>query len=228
MNRREKLFKHYDKYKVGTESRISDGIEKNRKGNAVLTFTDKDGKTIPNVHVKVKLTNHEFLHGCNIYALDQTESDEKNKIYRKKYKEVFNAATLPIYWASLEPEKGVLRFDKDSSFIYRRPPLDLCLEYCEENNIHPKAHCLNYFQRAHYPEWCPNDKDTTEIKQLYEKRFSELSARYGSRIPDWEVINETLGSYRLRDTNPPIFFEPNSIEWSFFLPRNIFQTTGFC
>ena len=195
MTRREQLLKHFDLYREETERRVAEGIEKNRKGDAVLKIVDGNGSPVQGARVKATLKKHAFLFGGNLYGLDQLETPEKNALYREKFKQVFNMATLPIYWNTLEPEQGKPRFAKDSPFIYRRPPVDLCLEYCEENGIRPKAHCLNYFYYDHYPAWCPRDTDTTEIRQLCEKRFAELAARYKERIPDWEVINETLGSY---------------------------------
>ena len=220
MTRREQLLRHYAEQREATDRRVAEGIEKNRKGNAALKFVDGSGKPVTGIRVKATLKKHAFLHGANLYELNQTESAEKNAAYREKFKEVFNAATVPIYWAPLEPEQGKPRYAKDSSFIYRRPPIDLCLEYCEEAGIRPKAHCLNYFQRAHYPAWMPEAVE--EAKPLIEKHFADLAQHYRDRIPDWEVINETLGSYILRDSNPPIFFMPDSIEWSFALAEKYF------
>ena len=53
-------------------------------------------------------------------------------------------ATLPFYWNDLEPEKGKQRYEKDSPKIYRRPTIDLCIEYCEQNGIEPREHALAY------------------------------------------------------------------------------------
>lgn len=220
MTRREQLLRHYAEQREATDRRVAEGIEKNRKGNAVLKFVDSSGKPVTGIRVKATLKNHAFLHGANLYELDQASDPAKNAAYREKFKEVFNAATIPIYWEPLEPEQGKPRYDKDSPFIYRRPPMDLCVEYCEENGIRPKAHCLNYFQRAHYPTWMPDDVEAA--KPLIEQHFAELAQRYSDRIPDWEVINETLGSYILRDSNPPMFFMPDSIEWSFALAEKYF------
>ena len=230
MSKREDLLRHFDRYREETDRRVAEGIEKNRKGDVALRFVDGSGKPVQGARVKATLKKHAFLFGGNLYGLDQLERPEKNTVYREKFKEVFNMATLPIYWNTLEPEQGKTRYAKDSPFIYRRPPIDLCLEYCEENDIRPKAHCLNYFYYDHYPAWCPRDTDTTEIRRLCEKRFAELAERYRDRIPDWEVINETLGSYIewdvigekqgsrvYADSAPPIFFAPDVIEWSFAL-----------
>ncbi len=219
MTRREKILHHYDEQKNETESRIAEGIERNRKGTAAIRFVDSDGHPVFSAKIKAVLHNHAFLNGCNLFGLDQLGDSEKNAIYREKFKDAFNTAVLPIYWKPLEPEQGKHRFAKDSASIYRRPPLDLCLEFCEENNIRPKAHCLNYFQRGHYPDWCP--ESIPEVKELCEIRFKELAELYAHRIPDWDVINETLGSY-IMTNNPPIFYMPDSIEWSFELAGKYF------
>ena len=219
MTRRGQLLHHYEAQRNETESRIAEGIEQHRKGTVSLRVTDHSGRPVSSAKIKAVLHNHAFLNGCNLFGLDQLGDADKNAAYREKFKEAFNAAVLPIYWSPLEPEQGKPRFDKDSPFIYRRPPVDLCLEYCEENKIRPKAHCLNYFQRGHYPAWCPDS--IPEAKELCEIRFRELAERYSHRIPDWDVINETLGSFILPD-NPPIFFMPDSIEWSFELAQKYF------
>lgn len=219
MTRRQQLLQHYEAQRNQTESRVSEGIERYRKGTATLRLVDREGIPLPSARVKTVLRNHAFLNGCNLFGLDQLGDSEKNALYREKFKDAFNAAVLPIYWSPLEPEHGQHRFKKDSPFIYRRPPLELCLDYCEEHHIRPKAHCLNYFQRGHYPAWCPDS--IPEAMALCETRFRELAERYAHRIPDWDVINETLGSFILPD-NPPIFYMPDSIEWSFELARKYF------
>ena len=118
----------------------------------------------------------------------------------------------------LEPEQGKPRYGKNSPRIYRRPPPDLCLEWCEANNIMPKAHCLNYV--AFMPEWA---KGTIDREKFYlSNHFRELSERYAGRIRDWEVTNETFWGYR---EGSNIYAEDDFVEWSFeqanrFFPAN--------
>ena len=109
MTRRD-LLRHYAEQREATDRRVAEGIEKNRKGNAALKFVDGSGKPVTGIRVKATLKKHAFLHGANLYELNQTESAEKNAAYREKFKEVFNAATVPIYWAPLEPEQGKPRY----------------------------------------------------------------------------------------------------------------------
>lgn len=70
--------------------------------------------------------------------------DVKNRLYREYFADMFNLAVLPFYWADNEPQKGKLRYFEDEPHIHRRPPINKCIEFCKENNIKAKAHCLNY------------------------------------------------------------------------------------
>ena len=167
-----------------TEQRIRDGIEQNRKGNFVLKFPKEYGGK----KVQVKLKNHKFRFGANLFMLDEFIDDEKkNGIYREKFKDVFNLATLPFYWNSTEPEEGKTRYHKDSERMYRRPAIDLCMEYCLENGIEPREHSLCYTYA--YPEWLVG-KTFEEVKPYLERRMQEISTRYADKIPTIEVTNE--------------------------------------
>ncbi|MBE5752632.1 MAG: hypothetical protein E7343_01015 [Clostridiales bacterium] len=167
------------------EDRIQEGIEKNRKGNFTLRFTKLDaGKK-----VYIKLKNHKFKFGANLFMLDEFADDKsKNKIYREKFKEVFNLATLPFYWNANEPEEGKTRYHKDAEPFYRRPPIDLCMEYCEENGIEPRAHGLCY--TTFFPNWL-SGKSFNEVEP-YLRRMCEISSQYADKIPTIEVTNEML------------------------------------
>lgn len=168
--------------------RVNYGIEENRKASAMLAFVDQNGAPVKDIKFHARLIRHEFDFGCNMFLIDEFESEEKNKIYREKFREVFNYATLPFYWKDLEPVEGKPRYAKNSQKIYRRPAPDLCVEYCKENNIKMKGHCLSY--DGFSPSWISRDKKTY-IKQL-EKHFSEIAGRYSEDISDWDITNETF------------------------------------
>ena len=209
MNRREVL-RPFEEHKEYMEERIQTGIELYRKGFADLSIVDKDGNPVENVQVELRQTKHDFLYGANIFMLDELPTEEANQNYKDRYAEIFNEATIPFYWRDNEPEQGKLRFDKDSPKIYRRPAIDLCLEYCEERGITPKAHCLNY-QQWGTPKWLPDD--VASEKFYLEKRFRELAERYADKIHGWEVTNETL--YLPSERTTAFFEEPDLVNWSF-------------
>lgn len=164
-----------------TEMRVKEGIEQNRKGDFVLHA--KPGET-----VTVRLKNHKFRFGCNLFMLDEIPDDpKKNELYKEKLAALFNMATLPFYWDSTEPEEGHTRYTTDAERLYRRPPIDLCMQFCKEHGIEPREHALCYEHT--FPKWLW-DRPVGEIKQHLEKRMEEISSRYASRIRTIEVTNE--------------------------------------
>ena len=190
------------------EARIERDIEQYRKNDFTLNVP-------AGTQVEVFQLDHEFQHGSNMLQLDQFETEEKNRRYRERFKEGFNLATIPFYWDALEPEQGKPRFAADSPFIYRRPPIDPCLEYCEQNGITPKAHCLNYDRFS--PAWVKG-RPVSEVKKLLIKRFEELSARYADRIPCWEVFNELL----CKNGTTPFYDAVDMPLWSFKQAERLF------
>ena len=222
--RADRVLKYFRNNEAWMEDRIQNGIEANRKGWMKLTFVDAEGNPVNNVQVKLEQKSHDFRFGCNLFMLDELETEEKNEKYKEMYPKLFNLATLPFYWANLEPRPGFLRFTKDSPKDYRRPAPDLCLEYCAEHGIEPKLHCLVYDQWS--PLWLP--EDAQEIKILLDKRISQIAERYAEHIPSMEVINETQCSYMPRKIDrkgTPFFLEPDIIEWSFEHARRYLPTT---
>ena len=117
------------------DKRISDGIEKNRKGNIQIKLTDKSGRPVAGKRVKILQKSHDFKFGANLFMLKGFETERENAEYEKAFKELFNLATVPFYWNTLEPEQGKPRFSVDSPFILRRPPTDLCVEFCESRAL---------------------------------------------------------------------------------------------
>lgn len=199
---------------------IATGIEKNRKGDVTIRIKDKDGKPLSGVKIHAKQTRHLFKHGANCFLLDEMPTPADNKKYEESFAKIFNLATLPFYWNSLEPEQGKPRYKKDSPYIYRRPTPDRCLEFCSEYGIMPKAHCLNY-PLCNNAEWMMSDIPTE--KQLLTKRFKELAELYADKIQDWEVTNETFWVYHEKNRRlPSIYFAKDLIEWSFETARSFF------
>lgn len=214
MSRREKLLKYFSEQKAENDVLTREGIEKFRKGTADITI-ECDGALPDDITVCAEQKTHEFRFGANIFMLDEFETEEKNIIYRKKFPELFNLATVPFYWNTLEPVEGKPRYEKNSPKIYRRPSPDLCVEYCRENGIEPKCHCLNYDSQT--PEWLAG-MSVTEIKEKLEKRFSEIASRYKDVIPSFEVTNETL-QYTHKT---PFFNEDDFLEWSYLTADKYF------
>lgn len=200
------------------EKRATSSIDKHRKGSAKVEVTDKNGKPIVGKKVKITQVSHDFKYGANIFMLDEFSSAEDNAKYRENFKKYFNLATIPFYWDAIEPEEGKTRYGKDSPKIYRRPAPDLCLEYCNENGIDAKLHCLVY--ENFLPDWMPKS-DMAAMERLYEKRFQEISERYVGKLIEFEVFNELLIEKNWNKQSV-ISNRRDIIDWAFKLARKYF------
>ena len=172
--RRIKILEGWVRDQEMLRARIDSGIELSRKSSVKIKVTDAAGKPIPGAKITLKQKTHDFKYGANIFLLDELPDDERNAEHRRIFAESFNLATVPFYWDTLEPMKGQPRYGKDSPKVYRRPAIDLCLEYCRENGIEPKAHCLVYDKFR--PKWVPMDEQGA--RDAYLARMENLAEHY--------------------------------------------------
>ena len=216
----ENIIRKFDSYDYYLSGKIARNIEENRKGQFVLRFKNKNGEQLDGVHVKIRQKKHEFKFGCSAFYLDQYENEEQRILYREKFKGIFNYAVVPLYWDTLEPEKGKPRFSKDSSFISRRPPIDAIMEYCKENGIRTKGHCLVY--NSFQPSWISDNNEI--LKRQIAVRIEKIAERYRDSIFDFDVINEMTGIYKNAypgngERNMQITDEADHEKWAFELCR---------
>jgi GH35 family endo-1,4-beta-xylanase len=215
MNDRRKVLDLFEEQKDIVDQKISEGIEKYRKGDGDIKIVDQNGAVISGATIRLKQKSHEFRFGANLFMLDELETEEKNEKYKKYFSDVFNMATLPFYWDSLEPERGNPRYGKDSKKVYRRPAIDLCIEFCEKHGIEPREHALAY--ESFFPKWLYG-ASVDEIKRELERRYAEISERYAEKIPTIEVTNEMDWLKGKTD----FYSEPNYVEWCFKLAEQYF------
>lgn len=218
MNNRKKVLAPFLKKQDYMETRIRQGIEANRKAWCRIRIEDEEHRPLPGVKFRAVQARSDFKCGANLFMLGEFKEPERNAEYESRFAKLFNFATLPFYWRDVEPEQGKTRYEKSSPPVYRRPPIELCLEFCESHGIEPKAHCLNY--AGFSPEWLP--RETEAAKRFLYNRFRELAERYSGRIPEWEVTNETLGGWNCFYERFPFYREPDYVEWSFRAAERFF------
>ncbi|NLF98873.1 MAG: glycosyltransferase, partial [Lentisphaerae bacterium] len=169
------------------QARIDRDIEQHRKADGVFKL---DGVKAGS-EVKVEQIAHAFLFGGNIFLFGDLKTPKKNKCYEDTFGTLFNAATVPFYWKTLEPEQGKPRFTADSSYAYRRPPTDPVVDFCEAKGIDMNGHAIIYgMRRWGHPEWMPSDRKAME--PIFEAHVKTLAQRYGARIQRWDVVNESI------------------------------------
>ena len=180
-------------------------IEKYRKA-------DWSGDGFPvGAEVAVEQISHDFQFGAQMFYFGQLGSDERNAIYKSTFTNLFNAATIPLYWDKMEPQEGRIRYsagprdteafwnavadisvaDKQMVFAeFRRPAPDMLLEFCEANGISTHGHVMIY--PPYGPAWVTNGVDKAGLAARYERRIRQLGGHYGARMSQWDVVNESV------------------------------------
>jgi len=189
-------------------ARIEQNVERFRKGDCVLEVVDAAEKPVAGARIKARQVSHEFLFGCNGFVLGQLKPEDLEQGYESGFAHLFNFLTVPFYWKSIEPARGELRYAEPARDIWRRPPPDRFLPFAAKHGITLKGHPLLW--HAYNPGWLP--REANALRELYRKRFREISSRYADKIPIWDVVNESL----VCTTNYPLYTpERGYVGWAF-------------
>lgn len=205
------------------QKEIDSNIEKYRKSDGTITVTDENGKPVANAAVVIKQQSSEFKFGSNLFVLHQLASPELNRKYEEGFVKLFNFATIPFYWAELEPLQDSLRFNEGSVPMWRRPPPDEMVKWCKAHNILIKGHPMLYIKSKFMPAWLPKN-DPEKLRKLSEKHMIQLAQRYGKDVSMWDVINENVA--RLK--NPSVWHAApeDYLAWAFKKADSLFPKTA--
>lgn len=168
-----------------------ENIEKYRKGNAELVFTDEEGGPLKNVEIAIEQTQQEFTFGAPLYephAVYRDGHTESTKFanYTHYFKSIFNMATALCYWNErsdpwTEKYQGDLRI---KPFLYS-------VDWAKANGLTVKGHPLVWSVPKAVPDWLLRYDYETQLKFL-EVRVRSLIAAAGDKVEMWDLVNEAL------------------------------------
>lgn len=156
--------------------KADEGVETHRKADATVRVT-RAGKNVADAAVRAELVRHEFLFGCNIYRFDRYKLPEQNATYKRRFRELFNAATTGFYWAAYERERG------KPDYAYT----DAVVAWAKQHGIRLKGHPLLWGHQAGVPRWAGGKQPPPEVQKA---RVTEICKRFAGKIAFWEVVNE--------------------------------------
>jgi endo-1,4-beta-xylanase len=151
-------------------------IDKARKSDATVRVVGADGKPVAGAQVRVEQTRHSFLFGCNIYRFDRFQKPAENEAYKKRFAELFNAATVGFYWRSYEPRRGRPNYEYT----------DQVVAWCRARGVRMKGHPLLWGHQAGVPTWSKGQPPA----DVQRKRVTDIIQRYAGKVHFWEVVNE--------------------------------------
>ncbi len=171
---------------VSNESDIYDharqNIEKYRKSDFSIQIVGFKKEDLKDIQIEVKQTSHDFLFGCIIFDLVTPDETPENEIlFKERFKNLFNFAVLPFYWASYEPQQGKTKLQETMAVA----------KWCNENGITTKGHPLVWTHEAGTPKWLAN-YSVSESKKLLQERVEKTVSEFKGEIEIWDVINEVI------------------------------------
>jgi endo-1,4-beta-xylanase len=165
---------------------MNSNIRKNRMSDIILTLLESDGAPLANQQVTVEQTNHSFLFGTaafDIIPLTNGEyiGQEKERAERRaeKITTLFNAATLPFYWARFEPQRGNPITEKVKN----------AARWCLDRNLLLKGHPLCWHTVT--ADWLL-EMSNAEILEAQTARIKRDVSDFRGLIDMWDVVNEAV------------------------------------
>lgn len=154
--------------------------------DASITILKADKKPLANQEVTIAQTKHKFLFGTaafDLVPLSNGEYDGERKEQAEQRAEkltaLFNAATLPFYWARFEPQRGkpLTRQLKNAA------------KWCIEHHLLVKGHPLCWHTLT--AGWLLS-MTNPEILQAQTARVKRDVSNFRGLIDMWDVVNEAV------------------------------------
>lgn len=161
-------------------------IRNNRMRDVTLQVLKADGTPLGNQEVIIEQTRHKFLFGTAAFDLvpltnGEYEGEKREQAEQRanKLNTLFNAATLPFYWARFEPQRG-----KPLTQETKR-----AAKWCLEHSLIVKGHPLCWHTLT--ADWLLS-MTNTEILQAQIARIQRDVSAFRGLIDMWDVINEAV------------------------------------
>ena len=161
-------------------------IINNRMTDATLTILDTDQTPLANQEVVLEQTQHKFLFGTAAFDLVPLtngeyagEREEQAEQRAEKLTALFNAATLPFYWARFEPRRGEPMTEQVKN----------AAAWCIGRGLVVKGHPLCWHTLT--ADWLLSMSNAEILKAQIARIKRDVSDFHGL-IQMWDVINEAV------------------------------------
>ena len=170
------------------------GIEAHRKTDVSLLVLRANGAPLANADLLLEQTRHAFPFGDQLWGLDAMArhgewDTDRARAWRRRFAEVFNAATNLCYWTE-RPRNDASKTED----VQGEPRLDAfarTVDWTLASGLLAKGHPLFWSIPKCIPEWAKRyDFDT--FWKFAEVRVRSLVARFRGRIRLWDAVNEAL------------------------------------
>lgn len=206
--------KYWTIWNADEQSKIDEGIEKYRKADGAFEVDAPDG-----TEVKIDQISSAFFFGAHIFNFNQLGKTEWNNRYKELYGTLFNSATVALYWRTLEPYQGKIRYAEsyedtegfwnacphpEDQPHWRRPAVDPVISFLKMRGCRIHGHPLAWGNVGYqtpswiWDEFCPQSEK--------EALFAATGVVIPS--PDWR---KPMGA---RDADRDLWYSKSPRSWA--------------
>jgi endo-1,4-beta-xylanase len=156
-------------------ARYENDIRNFRQRDMAVRVVDVEGGPVDGAEVEIVQTGHDFLFGCNLFAFRRWDDDARNRLYEKRFHDLFNLAVVPLYWSVLEKRAGRPDFEL----------LDAAIGWCRQEKIRVRAHPLLWNDAQ--PRWLDELKPEEALRAV-ASHVRQMIERYRDTVDFWDVI----------------------------------------
>ncbi len=176
--------------------KAAENIEKYRKSNVEIIFKNQGGKPVRNSRVEISQVSSDFLVGCIIFPLIREDEPYRPEVFKERFKEIFNFAVFPFYWAGYERRQGMPGWQRIAEVV----------EWCKVNGITTKGHPLVWTAPSGKPRWLSAYSDEESL-ELLKARVMNVVGGFAGDIDIWDVFNEAVNTRAWEDTAKDTWIE---------------------
>jgi GH35 family endo-1,4-beta-xylanase len=158
-------------------ARFENDIRNWRQRDMVVRVVDPEGGSVAAADLEIVQVRHEFLFGCNLFAYRLWDDDRRNRLYEQRFRQLFNFATIPLYWSAIEKRPGRTDFEA----------ADAAVRWCRQQQILVRGHPLLW--DATVPRWV-EALAPDAIRAAVQAHVRRTIERYRDTVDFWDVVQQ--------------------------------------
>jgi len=158
-------------------ARFENDIRNWRQRNMVVRVVDPEGGSVAGADLEIVQVRHAFLFGCNLFAYRLWDDERRNRLYEQRFQQLFNFATIPLYWSAIEKRPGRTDF----------AAADAAVRWCRQQTILVRGHPLLW--DATVPRWV-EALAPVAVRAAVEAHVRRTIERYQDTVDCWDVVQQ--------------------------------------
>jgi GH35 family endo-1,4-beta-xylanase len=158
-------------------ARFENDIRNWRQRDMVVRVVDPEGGSVATADLEIVQVRHDFLFGCNLFAYRLWDDDRRNRLYEQRFRQLFNFATIPLYWSAIEKRPGRTDFEA----------ADAAVRWCRQQQILVRGHPLLW--DATVPRWV-EELAPDAIRAAVQAHIRRTIERYQDTVDFWDVVQQ--------------------------------------